>query len=151
MATLQHQPPTDVVLMSNTGRLLVTVLAFLWTRTQREVNENAELKKSRPVSALLIEQEWFINAVLYGQNHCVILLCLCGNKAGNPGQCTLTGGQSKHRNQLIVPLRNYYAKKKTRSIFSHLEGTSVVNRAAPGSTTVQFVGTYNRYKFNSNA
>ena len=33
MATLQHQPPTDVVLMFNTGRLLVTVLAFLWTRT----------------------------------------------------------------------------------------------------------------------
>lgn len=64
----------------------------------------------------------------FGQNHCVILLCLCGNKAGNPGQCTLTGGQSKHRNQLIVPLRNYYAKKKTRSIFSHLEGTSVVNK-----------------------
>ena len=32
VATLQHQPPTDVVLMSNTGRLLVTVLAFLWTR-----------------------------------------------------------------------------------------------------------------------
>ena len=33
VATLQHQPPTDFVLMSNTGGLLVTVLAFLWTRT----------------------------------------------------------------------------------------------------------------------
>lgn len=62
-----------------------------------------EKKKRGQFLALLIEQEWLINALLYGQN-IVLYYIVHAATAWKPGQCTLTGSQSKHRNQLIVPL-----------------------------------------------
>lgn len=47
------------------------------------------------------------------------LLCYIGyaTTKRDPGQCTLTCGQSKHRNQLIVPLPELLREKKKRGQF----------------------------------
>ena len=51
---------------------------------------------------------WLIKALLYDQNIVLNYIIHAATKGGTPppppSPCTLTGSQSKHRNQLIVPL-----------------------------------------------
>lgn len=64
-------------------------------------------KKRGQFSAILKEQVWLIKALLYDQNivlNYIIHAATKGEPPPPPSPCTLTGSQSKHRNQLIVPL-----------------------------------------------
>lgn len=64
-------------------------------------------KKRGQFSAILKEQVWLIKALLYDQNivlNYIIHAATKGDPPPPPSPCTLTGNQSKHRNQLIVPL-----------------------------------------------
>ena len=67
----------------------------------------------------------------------IVLYCLCATKR-DPGQCILTGSQSKHRNQLIVPLPELLREKKKRDQFSALliEQEWLINALLDGQNIV---------------
>ena len=84
-------------------------------------------KKSRPIfSPLDRARVVHKRFALWPKSLCYIVYAATKR---DPGQCILTGRESKHRNQLIVPLPELLReKKKTRPIFSPLDRARVVDK-----------------------